>query len=66
MDDGDCVVRTVPLDPYCSQFEGSVCLKCSGGAWMNGDGVCVVMDPKCRAVDDEGVCSSCYPGYRLN
>ena len=53
------------MDPNCNKFHGSICVKCSRGAFLNEDGICIVSDPLCKE-NNHGICVSCYPGYFLS
>lgn len=36
------------FDPFCNQFEGSVCVKCAFGYYFDSNGKCKQSDPNCR------------------
>jgi hypothetical protein len=55
------------VDPHCKTFNGNICTECSKGAIFNANRICIVVDPSCLSFDqNDGSCTSCYPGYALS
>ena len=55
-------------DLNCAQWDwdNQVCLKCATDSYFNTNGRCTKKDVLCREVNQNGVCTSCYKGYRLS
>lgn len=50
----------------CSQFNNSICIKCSNGYYFDVNKVCTLADTLCRSFDQSnGDCLSCYSGFNL-
>lgn len=69
---GECIVSQIfnnqaPFDLGCAEWDwdNQVCLKCSFRFVMTDQG-CVKVSDSCNTFDDEGRCTSCFLGYRLN
>jgi hypothetical protein len=67
-----CVLATQATagssDPYCVRLQGTVCLNCSSGYFLQASsGVCTALNPFCRESNmANGDCLSCYGGYMLS
>ena len=60
-----CVVSDVATMVGCSEFNGSVCVKCAPDYYMNMD-VCIWTDPSCKTFNrTNGKCLTCFPGYAV-
>lgn len=54
------------LDPYCCEFNGTECLKCSSGYRFNASRVCIAQDYLCKSYDlTTFACLECYPGFMV-
>jgi len=54
-------------DIYCIKANGTVCLSCSSGFYINQSGVCQQTDPLCKTFNQiSAVCLECYQGYTLS
>lgn len=62
-----CVVQAAQANPnpYCSKWNGTICLSCATGSYFNFNSICVLTDPNCKTTQN-GVCLACYPGYSLD
>lgn len=54
VEEGNCVILRVELDPNCNQFEGTKCVKCSQGAYFDNNGKCQIKDTNCKNVTPTG------------
>ena len=72
---GDCVVigssqsiSEVSGDIYCIEVQGTVCVKCSSGYYLNKQQAkCKQINPLCRSSNpDTGACTDCYQGYSIS
>ena len=64
---GNCVLLPNPSgnNPYCTTWQGTICVNCSASSWKNGT-TCVPFDAMCRTSNTyNGQCLSCYSGYTL-
>lgn len=64
----NCVKQTNQpnTNPYCSSWNGTICLKCAIGSIFNSQGICAVLDPTCKTNNMQtGSCIDCYAGYAL-
>lgn len=64
----NCVKSAIQTNsnPYCAQWQGTVCLKCAVGSIFNSKSICIVLDPSCKTNNMvTGACLSCYSGYVL-
>jgi hypothetical protein len=53
-------------DPFCAEFQNSICMKCSNGYYFEKDGKCTAADPLCATFDQmNGHCLSCFVGYQV-
>jgi hypothetical protein len=67
---GVCSYVSLPKDPYCASFSGTICLKCYTGYYIDGNGVtgkCVPGNQYCAnyTTDGTGKCGSCWPSYTI-
>jgi proprotein convertase subtilisin/kexin type 5 len=64
---GNCEISAVSsLAAGCSQFNNSVCIKCSNGYYFDSNKTCVLADTLCKSFDQSnGDCLSCYAGFKL-
>jgi len=54
-------------NPYCSSWNGAICLKCAVGSIFNSQGICALLDPSCKTNNMQtGACLDCYAGYALS
>jgi hypothetical protein len=61
---GTCVLsNSGNSNPYCHSFNGTFCLACYGGYYLNNINFCTIANPLCASVDKFGNCLSCYSGY---
>lgn len=53
-------------DPYCVKIQGSSCIECSKGYFLNQASKCEQLDPMCKThYMNNGKCESCYQGFLL-
>ena len=51
----------------CAVWEDGVCTKCTDRAYFGADGKCKEVNKLCKGFNQQnGRCTSCYPGYNLN
>lgn len=55
-------------DVYCIQYQGTRCIQCSSGYFLNQETQkCEQLDPYCKTHNlSNGRCTSCYGGFSLN
>jgi hypothetical protein len=53
-------------DPFCYEFNDTLCVQCSQGYIFDQEGHCKATDPLCKAYDSQGLCLSCYNGFTLS
>lgn len=63
-----CVKSDAPSgDPNCKTFNNGFCVECAKGAIFNQNKICIIIDPSCLTFNEQdGSCTSCYPGYELS
>ena len=56
-----------PADSGCNKWDwkNQVCISCSKNWVFNTNKVCVPVSDFCKTSNENGVCTSCYPGYDL-
>jgi hypothetical protein len=60
---GACVNLT-SVDPFCLNFQGSMCVNCQNRYYIGLDGICVPINNLCQTyVINTGVCITCISGY---
>ena len=64
---GDCLLGTVSspsYDVYCIRTQGSTCLECARGYYLNQNQArCLSLDPNCKTSNmTTGQCLTCYDG----
>jgi len=67
---GNCVVSVTANsnnnDTYCIKLQGSSCILCSSGYFLNVSAICQQVNPLCKTYDNTtGFCTSCYTGYSV-
>lgn len=69
---GACILTPTLFKPFidnslCSQWNNTVCIKCSDRSYFNTSGFCTAVSDQCATWDSlSGVCLTCYNGYNLN
>ena len=54
-------------DTYCIKSEGSLCLQCANGYFLDATKKCQQLNPLCKQSDmTTGYCTDCYQGYQLS
>ena len=54
-----------PLNPFCSQFNGTACTQCSKGYYLSNS-ECLLIDPLCKSFGLSSLrCEQCYIGFDL-
>jgi hypothetical protein len=64
--EGTCLpgLVTKTFDSNCNTFNGSICIKCSSGYFINQKGICQAVSPSCKTFNpSNGACTSCFPGF---
>lgn len=53
-------------DAYCIKAQGSQCIECANGYFLNSTGTCNQLNPLCKSSNmTTGFCTDCYQGYVL-
>jgi len=59
-----CMIQT---DLNCKSYQGSICLQCYSGYFINSNSVCTVVNSLCKTSNmTNGACIDCYQGYIIS
>ena len=54
-------------DPFCAEWSGNRCVRCSQGTFFNAQRICTQVDSLCSSFNKlTGECLGCYSGYDLS